>query len=350
MKQFFLSRYEKDFEAISNLHRLDDALDVVTFLTAESFVAKKLIDRHRKSQSEANFLSKRIVAHARIAGKFARLSLASEPAISFLPAYYAILNLAKVCCLAGKYSSEFTQHSRWHGATYNTQSMGVRALLTDSVTVKKGGALALFYKTLTNQDIEKDRLFKLRDVYPLVPGVSSEFEIVSGSLQSPLYLEFTGKVESGILQIEVEAFTIDSNSKKKPFNGNVRSIPPLKGFRKKPKSKATFHYKGLITEGEKLIPSARKVVRTEFLRIRTKSDYTSTYLQNSQLPLPEEFATGLAFFHLSSVCRYNPELWEKFSTSVGWPLLLAMRRHSLYYFLISVWSFITQENYMLFGD
>jgi hypothetical protein len=93
--------------------------------------------------------------------------------------------------------------------------------------------------------------------------------------------------------------------------------------------------------------AAREVLQTQFLRFREANKYPTTYIQNSTLPLPEEFASALVFFHLSSVCRYNPELLEKIMRSECWPMLLAARRHALFDFLLKTWSFITQKNYHL---
>lgn len=344
MKPFFVSRYPEDVIAISNLHHLDDALDIVTFLTAEEFVAEQLKTHHGKSGIAARALSKKIACHARLANQYANVSLHCPPEISFLPGYYSMLNLAKIYSLAGKYSSEFDSHARWHGAKYSSRAKNSRGLLTEEITVCKGGALALFYKTITDQAISGNRTIVLRNVYPIVAGISQEVSMITKAPAPMVFIEFTGELNG--VQMSIEATVKNISGQNVLFPGNVRSLAVLKGFRRKPKMPGIFVFSGTTNAGS-LEAAAREVLQTQFLRFREANKYPTTYIQNSTLPLPEEFASALVFFHLSSVCRYNPELLEKIMRSECWPMLLAARRHALFDFLLKTWSFITQKNYHL---
>lgn len=155
MQQIQISKYPSEFLAISRLNHLDDALDLVSFLTAEDFVSEQLNQVHNKPKADSRELAKRISSHAKLAKDYASLSISSNPEISFLPGYYAILNLAKIFCLIGPYSLEFDKQTKWHGATYNPRKKLSQSLLTEEVCVRTGGTLALFYKTITNQIIKK---------------------------------------------------------------------------------------------------------------------------------------------------------------------------------------------------
>lgn len=95
MDEIRLSRYPEEQIVFSQLHHLDDALDILTFLKAEDFVAEQLKNQHNRTSTNAKKIAKRISSHANLAGQYAKLSLESPAEISFLSGYYCILNLAK---------------------------------------------------------------------------------------------------------------------------------------------------------------------------------------------------------------------------------------------------------------
>lgn len=57
----------------------------------------------------------------------------------------------------------------------------------------------------------------------------------------------------------------------------------------------------------------------------------------------EEVNILLAFFHMSSVVRYDPVFAERLMNSEAVSLLLTLRRHGLYKFMIAFYSFFMQE-------
>jgi len=346
METIQLSRYKEDVIAISQLHHLDDALDIIAFLQAEDFVSDQLQKNHNKTCINAKIIAKRISSHAKLADHYATLSLQSAPEISFLPGYYCILNLLKIHSLAGPYSNEFNHHSRWHGATYDTQGKSSQSLMTKEVRVRCGGAIALFYKSLTGAEITSNRILKLRDIYPFVSGISSEVLLVMGRLNESWVIMFRAENISGTVTVEVDVLRWEGGKTEIPYKGNVRYIPCLKGFRKKPKSEKTFFKSVTATPGLTLEEEVRQMVCTEYLWLQERGKMTVCYQQKPSFPLPEEFASALAFFHLSSICRYNPEFIEKLTKSKFWPMLLAMRRHTLFHFLVSTWSYIIRKNYI----
>ena len=67
------------------------------------------------------------------------------------------------------------------------------------------------------------------------------------------------------------------------------------------------------------------------------------------LLLPEELPLICAFYHMSSVVRYNPDGLRKLRDSKYWPVLLALRRHGAYRFLMLFWSFMTQCSTYIIG-
>lgn len=347
MQKILISRYPSEERVSSDLHLLDDALDLLSFLQAEKFVTAQLVKQHQKTTPDATALAKRISSHANLAVKYATLSLSAAPEISFLPGYYSILNLAKCISLSGPYSNEFDQHSRWHGATYNTQGKASQSILTDEIRVRSGGALALFYKSLTNRAIAGDKVLKLKSFYHLIPGIGAELSLVAGQDVFPWYLNFSAGNDNGTINIEAQLVQWDRAGRQKAYKGNVRTIPCLKGFKKKPKTNGVFTTSFPATQGVSLINEVRGAVSTGYLVRRGHDSLYACYEQSSTLPMTEEFAIALAFFHLSSVCRYNPEFVKKLANSKAWPMLLVLRRQALFYFITATWSYFIQKNYIL---
>lgn len=219
--------------------------------------------------------------------------------------------------------------------------------MTEEIRIKRGGALALFYETLMGSPISRDRVVKLRDIYPLVPGVGSEYSIITGSKAPFVSIGFRAEINAGRISAEADVSEFTKGGKRKPFKGTVRQIPCLKGFRKKPGSNNIFSRVQTAAPGATIQDALRDIIQTPLIGSGALNAYAACYIQGSALPFPDEFATALAFFHLASVCRYNPEFLEKLSQSKFWPMLLQLRRHGMYYFLISTWSYLIQKNYEL---
>ena len=342
-----LNKYCGSIEAVSKLHHLDDALDLLSLLSAEEYVRKQLHENHQKTRLDSHRLAKRISSHAKLAEQYARLSLTSPVEISFLPGYYAVLNLAKIFSLSGSYSHEFDAHASWHGVQYSGSKKNSRNIFTEEITVNKGGALALFYKTLTKTAITKKRIIQLKDIYRIVPGVGSEFQMVTGIDNSPLVINIRALLANGVITVEADV-DLYTNGAYVPFTKGVHLIPCLNGFVLKPGTFSTYMKSRKANPGDSLEKAAHSLIRPEYLLYKISSNIPdSCYEQSSVLPMPEEFASALAYFHMSSVCRYNPEFLEKLSKKEEWAMLLSARRHTLYYFLISTFSFVTQKNYCL---
>ena len=155
------------------------------------------------------------------------------------------------------------------------------------------------------------------------------------------------EIDAGRISAEADVFRIDKDGMRKSYNGTVRQIPCLRGFRKKSGSKNTFSRVHTAATGSTIQDALRELIQTPLISNGELSNYAICYRQGSALPFPDEVATALTFFHLASVCRYNPEFLEKLSQSKFWPMLLQLRRHGMYYFLISTWSYLIQRNYEL---
>ena len=73
-------------------------------------------------------------------------------------------------------------------------------------------------------------------------------------------------------------------------------------------------------------------------------DRTTTAVMDVPMLMPEELPIALAFFHLSSVARYHPELLERFRSSRFWPAIAALRDHAVYKFILLSLSFVRRAH------
>ena len=344
-----IKKYKNSKSTFSPLDAFGDALDLLALLAVEDFVEEKLSTLHNKSIAEAKVISKRIIAHADVALAYANLSLSAPPEISFLPGYYCILNMAKIQSLAGTKSHLFDNHTKWHGVNYSGAGKSSRGLLTDEITLQRGGALALFHNTMTGNEVTKKKVFRLRDVYSQISVIGSEYSLVSGIEEKVLSISFTSVEKTKKFTLTAKVNVLDYvNSKRVPYAGAISSIPCLKGFRKVTHTKNTFQVKGTVSNSETLEDACRRMVGTQYLLDGVVNDDASyCYPQYQSIKITEDMAIAMAFFHMSSVCRYNPEFLHKLSASKYWTPIMSLRRHALYKFLIGTWCFITQTNYKI---
>lgn len=95
-----------------------DMLDWFSFLCAKDYLVELLRKTHSLTIADARMRAALIIPHVRIASGYVRQSLDGPAELSFVPAYYAILNLLKVYILVGPRHADLPKH-RWHGATYD---------------------------------------------------------------------------------------------------------------------------------------------------------------------------------------------------------------------------------------
>jgi hypothetical protein len=205
-------------------------LDWLGFLCAKDYLAHLLQRAHGLSAKEARARALLIIPHVRIAISYIRQSLDGPSEISFLPAYYAILNLMKVYVLLGPRHADLPKH-RWHGATYDVHGKDSQSVLTEIITLKKGGVFPLFYQTITGKSLTTKNLrLQMKDILPYVSGVTHEYELATGfkSLSCLLNLDYVSKQNKMRPQISV----VDAQG------GPKISKNQLKGTSKNPRPQA----------------------------------------------------------------------------------------------------------------
>ena len=279
-----------------------------------------------------------------MARDYIRQSLDGPPTISFLPAYYAILNLMKVYVLLGRRHADLSSH-RWHGATYDI-SKSSHSILTEIVVLKQGGAFPLFYETLTGTALTSDVPIQMKDVLSYVSGIGHEYYLATGQVQALVILRLGvgGGGAAGHPTADVH-----SARDGKVLAVDVRDLRVLKGFRAIPGQPGNFLCKNTVDLTKDLGEEMRQHLRTHLI-YRVTPRVLLTPACARRLELPEELPIAILFFYMSSVVRYKPDFFHRLQDSKFWPLLAAARVHSFYRFLLAFWSFMRQENYFVTPD
>jgi len=334
-----LTRYDRTTESYSDLDKLSDVLDWLSYLEVGDYVSGVLSDRHGYSDTIARKRAKRILPHARYAIDYINQALESPPAVAFLPTYYAILNLSKIIILCGPYENEFNNHTRWHGATYAVQGKDSRSLLTEEITLKRGGALALLYKTLTDHSINSAKTISMGDVYPYIPEIGIEYEIATKKKCKLAHIDFNIS-KSNRETILYAKLRMDSRF---PPGVTKQHVPALLGFSQQSNNIFTRNL-GEITN-QRIEDESKRVLRRQYLFHCSHCDGAITPIRNAHIKFTHELPIALMFFHMSSVVRYKPEFLDKLRNGIYWPMLKTGLRHGLYRFMLDTWSYVHQSHY-----
>jgi hypothetical protein len=328
-------RYETSYGVSSSLDPLCDVIVLFGFLTT----------RHGISKADAARRASVIVPHIRTALSFVEQSLASREELSFLPAYYAILNLLKVYVLVGPHHAQLP-NQRWHGATYPVGQKVSRHLLTEYVTLKQGGAIPLFYRTVTGQQMPTTRI-PLSDIYPFVTNIGGEYPLATQKRNLIRDLDLMTQPHKKFKNRR----TLHANVVRVP--GDTRRYTPkdfkvLNGFRSHPSNPDVFVGKNIPSGATYADPAYRDQFRPYLVYAYDHATHRiRTPVSSRRLLLPEELPIALLFFHMSSVVRYNPEFLAKIRDSRYWPMLAAARRHCVLRALILAWEYVNQQNLAL---
>ena len=338
-------RYERTLNVTTALNPLEDLTGWISGLRSEGYAADILRSIHGKA-------GKTVRTEARLMGVLAANAVGlieqaytGIPELSYLPLYYAILNLSKICIIASK-GIRLLEANRFHGAGYNPVKKTSQSLLTEQVQLHKSGVIQLLYEALTTTPWGNfGRALSLGDVYPFIGRVSLEFRMSFGRLHGMQEIDI--QVEGlghGEFRLRAQLMSpilkhADSRRYLKLLEGSWRLDP----------DDATILYSRSVAApnasaaSQALLPSIRRYL---IYHSRKSGQIRSTTpISSKNLLLPEEIPIWIAFFHLSNIVRYKPEYLKRLSTSKEWPLLLALRRHAMLQYLLLFWSYLNQKNY-----
>ena len=100
--------------------------------------------------------------------------------------------------------------------------------MTEEITLKSGGLLALLYKTLTcGHELPRSTTIKMESVYPYIPEIAVEYEIASNKKSKLANLEVTvtdSPQADRILKVKLHPYG------RLPANFSARWVPALTGM------------------------------------------------------------------------------------------------------------------------
>jgi hypothetical protein len=335
-----IHRYRKVRAVTTNLDPLQDLLVHLEFLTSTEYLVDLLESVHNVSKKEAPKRASRIVPHVRAANAYISQANSGPAEVSFLPCYYAILNLLKVYILLSSRHQQLASN-RWHGASYDGYAKTSQSLVTEEITLRAGGSIPLFYEVVTGRKVKDKTRVRMGDLYPLLVNVGAEWQLATDRPAAVLPIVFA--LSNSPTDRLVNATVYPQSA---PSTITLGRLPVLRDF----KADASGANKFIA----KHVPIANE---TDEDAIRQHLDCTLMYypIENvSLIPvctrsllMPEELPIALAFFHLSSVARYKPEFLARLRDSRYWPVVSALRHHGLYKFLLLFWSYVRQETILM---
>ncbi len=344
-------RYDKVSEVTTPLDPIEDLLSWISGLSSLGYTSDILRNVHRISDTrEIKNCAQLIAVHSTNSIGLIEQAYSGPAIISFLPLYYAILNLSKIyITLSGR--RQDLERNRWHGATYNPEKSS-RDLLTEQITLKRGGVLPLFYEVLTRSTWGRNDIkIKLHDIYPRMLGISHEYQHAYGNPSSfqPIDLAVQGDLATGYYLEARLASTYHPNA------GSRRHLKILTGFKPKPHEQGIFISERILAT---TTDEAHDILLQNVKRFLLYEPVTNifgniigcrTVLSSKNLLFPEEVPIWMALFHLSNIVRYKPEFLYKVKDTQAWPMLLALRKHTVLRFLLLFWSFAHQTVFVLHG-
>lgn len=337
-------RYDKLTPVVTPLNPLEDLTGWVRGLRSEGYTEDVLAEVHGITrQDNLRRSTQMICAHADRAVSLLEQAFSGPPNSSFLPIYYALLDLAKIYIVAaGRRTDLQKTKNRYHGVSYAPGNPN--GLLTDTITLHPNGVVPLFHEVVTRESWKLQQrgdkqTMRLRKYYPYLRCVSHEYERIVGQRSNLV------PCEVNLVQDEGD-FRVTCHLRRKP-GVTRRRLRFLKGMERHSERNFTTRNVDSMREAWESLVSARRryLLYTDY--IPGSGADTRIPISNQRFRLPEEFPLLLTFFHLGSVVRYDPELMRRFEESKEWGLLLSLRKHGTLRFLTLFWSFLHQEQYLI---
>lgn len=328
-----MKRYHETAGFYTPRDPLADLLVHLEYLASRDYSVELLVTRHGVAPTDAKSRAKKIAPHVRMAGAYVEQALLSQTEVSFLPAYYAILNLIKVYILFGPHHAELPKN-RYHGAAYPGFEKDSRSLETEVIELHTKGAIPLCYRTITGRAVAKKTRLKLGDLYPYVADVSVEWKMATGRAAKLARMDVAILKGDDGRRVSVKAT---------PFADNVKVALRQLHLRKMRKVTGLENHFLSDIESDPGVSDEKLLARHVNRQLLYLTPDSTSPISGGQLLLPEELPIALVFFHLSSISRYKPEFLSELRDSKYWPVVAAARWHGLYKFLLLFSSFVQQK-------
>lgn len=362
-------------EAVLVATPMDPMADIVSWvrgLRSVQYTAGLLEDVHQLSPSKVSSSAEFISAHAKRATEFLDQAFSGPYELSYLPIYYALLNLSKAMVAAAGRIGDLNRQRR-HGASWSGINRNTNDLKNDSIILHAEGTIPLLYQVTTgslwpttrkkdrngNWVATYERELKLSEIYPYIVPIGFEYGQAYGVSDSlrPILVYYEEESAS------MSRIVVDFVGGIVPTSAERRKFKLLAGFTQKSDIYVMARPKAAL--GADPIGAFRAALRVYLLydspntvqlplRVGTfqgthHSQFAGsiTPVSGSNLHLPEELPIILAFFHLSNVVRYAPHRLSMLFDSRAGGMLETLIRQGSYRFLELFWSYMNKRTYLL---
>jgi len=352
-------RYRRSFRVGTNLDKYGDVVGWIEGLRSGKYLEDLIGDLHQhKITDRPRPLASRIVPLVEVALSYINQAAKGPTEVAFLPQYYAMLNLAKIYVMLGHHRHDLEQvkSHRRHGITYDPTGNDQLRLDTQKVTLRRDGVLGLFYRTLTGENwVSRATTLTMANVYPFIDQIAADYQFVTGKSAKVVKVVFAPERESDFYRL---LCVHQKASPPLPSEDNLNFYSALKGghWLLSGGSFVTSHHVETEEDVEQLIDCC---VRRELLHHggEENSPLGGAPVAWSGMPLArgfpsmvEEFPILIAFFYQASLARYKPDFLYRQQNSKFWPLLVALRRHATYTFLLLFWNYVKQESIFIVSE
>jgi len=141
-------RYQEVVSVFTPMDPMADITSWVRGLRSIQYTASLLEEVHKIPTSKVASSAKYVSAHSLHATEFLEQAYSGPYELSYLPIYYALLNLFKAMIAASGGLSNLNQQ-RHHGASWSGINRNTHDLKNDSIKLMAEGTIPLLYRTLT---------------------------------------------------------------------------------------------------------------------------------------------------------------------------------------------------------
>lgn len=336
-----LLRYDEDLAFTSPRDSLSDLVDQLTFCTSTEFSSDLLTQIHSVGTKDAKKRAKRLAVHVRTALSFVDQALSSRPDVASVAAYYAILNFSKCYLLASPLHTKLDSKLS-HGASYHTYSKDSHTLLTESIKLLPKGVIPSLYEVITGE-IAPVTMLTMREVYKFILDIGSEWHIATKSHSSVASAHF--QCDAAPSGGRIVKATVDTPDACPVSLQSLRAFKSLKGV-----SGSNNEFVSRPDTHSLSDEAAVAGVLRRHLIYDGNFGHSIMPVCGKKLQMPQELPIILAFYHLSSISRYNPEFMARIQDSRYWPLVVSLQWHALQKYLVLTWSFLQRKNVLVNVD
>ncbi len=340
-------RYPEYYLILSKLDPLTNVQTLLAQFQSLDYLKEILHSVHSLTNRESDIRAKRIIPHLKSVLDYIDQTFSGPQGVTFLPAYYAILNMLKIYILCSPLHSQLNRN-RWHGATYKAYAKNSHNLLTETVIIKPAGTIPLFYRLITGNTIYSDKKIKMSDIYPYIPDISAEYTLATNQNTPFCQVDYDGEKQNNTVNT---AFIFkpldDSNFDRR----KIRLFKNSQQWKRRANTDNTYVGPSFQYNSQTINNQIRSLLNT-FLFYHPTSRFVgekivTTPLSSKQILYPQELPITIMFFHLSSVVRYKPEFLAKLKDSRFWPVLVASRHHCMFRMMILLWSYLHQKTLLI---